>query len=948
MSAKDECKTPVRPDGSPQIDEAQVAVERRAATLHAMYDRAFAFVGLLDAEGRLLDANRRALDFAGIALADVVGQPFWETPWWAACEASREKLRAAIERGRNGEFSRFEAVHINGRGDRVDVDFTLTPILNEAGNVVQLQPEGRDITEAKRATEALRLSEERLRLATEAAGIGTFSVDVERKVAHYSPELAALLGFQRATHVALEDAFARVYRDDVERVRAEYAAALRPDSDGSMKTELRFVRPGGEVRWMWFNGRVKFRGEGTHRIAVQIIGACRDITDRKRAEAALRESEERYRSLVEQTVDGIFVTDPSGRYLDANAAGVRMLGYSLDELRELTIVDVIAANEVSRVPELIARMETGNVVVSEWTFCRKDGSTFPGEGVGRRLPDGRMLGILRDVSERKRSEQALRDSEALYRTTLQALPAHIAVIDRRGRIQAVNEAWIEFAHENNGRGPGLSVGANYLDVCRAASDASNADAAAALAGIEKVLAGSGRQFSMEYSCDSPTEQRCFQMNVVALGDRDHGGAVVLHTNITDRRRAQDVLANSNRELEARVVERTRQLQQEMKLREETQTALAQAQRMEALGQLTGGIAHDFNNLLTVISGNLELAEAHIAGEKARRSVRQAIEAVEMGASLNRRLLSFARRRKLAPQHLVLNERVSEMLKLLRRTLGEEVTLSTSLDATLWSTQVDPGEIDSAIINIAINARDAMPSGGTLTLTTRNVTLDATAARETGAQPGDYVCLTLTDTGHGMTPEVLRRAIEPFFTTKETGKGTGLGLSSVYGFARQSGGFIDIASEVGRGTSVSIFLPRVPAEIAVSGQERAKGDVTTGDGELILVVEDNDQVRQVTLARLESLGYDVMEARSGPEAVELMKAQTPVRLVFTDVVMPGGMSGYDVARWAKTARPELKVLLTSGNEAPAREASADVQGLRVLAKPYTRAQLGHAIRDALAG
>ena len=307
------------------------------------------------------------------------------------------------------------------------------------------------------------------------------------------------------------------------------------------------------------------------------------------------------------------------------------------------------------------------------------------------------------------------------------------------------------------------------------------------------------------------------MTAVPLANRR--GAVIAHLNITDAKRAEEVLADANLVLEARVAERTRLLEHEMKLREQAQAALAQSQRMEALGQLTGGIAHDFNNLLTVISGNLELAEARIADPAARQSVCKAIEAVGMGASLNRRLLSFARRRKLTIQRIVLNDRVSEMQVLLKRTLGEEMTLSTQLDSSLWPTQADPGEIDSAIINIAINARDAMPMGGTLTLATRNVTLDACAARQRVAQPGDYVCLALSDTGHGMTPEVLRRAIEPLFTTKEMGKGTGLGLSSVYSFAKQSGGFVDISSEAGKGTTVSIFLPRSAAEVARGKVER---------------------------------------------------------------------------------------------------------------------------------
>jgi len=252
------------------------------------------------------------------------------------------------------------------------------------------------------------------------------------------------------------------------------------------------------------------------------------------------------------------------------------------------------------------------------------------------------------------------------------------------------------------------------------------------------------------------------------------------------------------------------------------------------------------------------------------------------------------------------------------------------------------------LNIVLNARDAMQGGGTLSIETRNVTLNAAAvAREQDAQPGEYVRLSVTDTGHGMSPEVTRRAVEPFFTTKEIGRGTGQGLSSVYGFARQSGGFLTIESEVGEGTTVCSFLPRAVLETAAVSPSRTEDLVPMGDGEMILVVEDNDDVREVTLGRLESLGYAVLDARSGLEAVEILKGDAPVVLVFSDIMMPGGMTGYDIARWAQTTRPDLKVLLTSGYNEAARNETEEFDGLKVLRKPYSLAQLGCAIHEALA-
>jgi PAS domain S-box-containing protein len=382
-------------------------------------------------------------------------------------------------------------------------------------------------------------------------------------------------------------------------------------------------------------------------------------------------------------------------------------------------------------------------------------------------------------------------------------------------------------------------------------------------------------------------------------------------------------------------------------RKRAEEARAQSQRMEALGQLTGGIAHDYNNLLGVIAGHLEMAGPRITDARAQMAVRQALDAVMMGASLNRRLLSFSRRRKLTPQVCNLNERIADMLPLLQRSLGEPIKLSTALDQSLWPTRIDPGEINSALINLAHNARDAMTAGGQLTIATANISLDADeAARLLDALPGDYVRLTIADTGHGMPPDVLARAIEPFFTTKEMGKGTGLGLSSVYGFCTQSGGFLSMTSTPGEGTTVSLYLPRSEADEGTSMTVPAPDRIPMGDGELILVVEDNDRLREVASSLLESLDYTVLEARSGPEAVEILETEEPVALVFSDVVMPGGMSGYDVAQWLEAKKHNAKIVLTSGyNDTEQSEPSTTV-GITVLAKPYNREQLSRAIDAAL--
>ncbi|HYE45139.1 MAG TPA: CHASE3 domain-containing protein [Caulobacter sp.] len=374
-----------------------------------------------------------------------------------------------------------------------------------------------------------------------------------------------------------------------------------------------------------------------------------------------------------------------------------------------------------------------------------------------------------------------------------------------------------------------------------------------------------------------------------------------------------------------------------------------AQRMEAIGQLTGGVAHDFNNLLQVIRANLELVEPAISDEKARRRLRNAIHGAERAADLTRRLLAFARRQPLEPEPINLGRLVGEVAELMRRTLGDGVEVETIIAGGLWNTLADPAQVESALLNLAINARDAMPGGGRLTVEVANASLDDDyASREPDLKPGQYVMLAVSDTGHGMTAEVMGRVFEPFFTTKAEGKGTGLGLPMVYGFVKQSGGHVKIYSEVGQGTTVKLYLPRTRKATA----ERAPDPPATvldGQKRSVLVVEDEPAVREAACAMLAEMGFAAVSA-DGPEAaMEILRGDTVVDLLFTDVIMPGPIKTRDFVARARKLRRGLPVLYTSGytENAIVHHGRLD-EGVSLLSKPYGREALARKVLQALGG
>jgi PAS domain S-box-containing protein len=378
-------------------------------------------------------------------------------------------------------------------------------------------------------------------------------------------------------------------------------------------------------------------------------------------------------------------------------------------------------------------------------------------------------------------------------------------------------------------------------------------------------------------------------------------------------------------------------------------ALRDKQGLEALGRLTGGIAHDFNNLLTVISGQLQLLEIKTEKSELQRHITEALVATQMGARLNQRLMSFARQTQLDPKPVDVNSLLGSLLDLVCRAIGETVRVTTALSARQSTVLIDPSEMENAILNLALNARDAMPDGGQIILATTDVNLSAEQAATKGSiTPGDYLLISVSDTGAGMTPETLSHAFEPYFTTKDVGKGTGLGLTTIHSFVSQSAGYISLESEWGRGTTVRIYLPKMAAFSTASrfSSERATPDM--GGGETILLVEDNPDVRRVTLELLTKLNYRAIEADSGSAALSIIERGELIDLVFSDVVMPGGISGFDLITKLRTVRPDMKVLLVSGFPGTIRRPVEEKREYNILLKPYSFAELAKIIKESLRG
>src|SRR5262245_4839667 len=627
-------------------------------------------------------------------------------------------------------------------------------------------------------------------------------------------------------------------------------------------------------------------------------------------------------AILNSAVAAIVTIDSIGRIETVNPAAERMFGYAAAELIGHNVSGLMPEPYRSQHDTYLAKyLATGRRKIigigREVAGLRKDGTTFPMHlSVGEfKIGEARYFtGTILDLSAQRAAEQRFEHEQALFRSIFESLPDPLVICDAAGAIRLVNPSFTKVFGFTEPEVLGESLG-RLFERPEDGQLIGGPDSGS-LTGSAKL--GSGKLHAARFRRKSGELFPATTVQAAIVGSSgSHLGRLVL---------VHDVTA---------------ELQQE--------ALLLQAQRMEAVGQLTGGVAHDFNNLLTVILGNLELLDPKLLDPLSQSLAGEAREAAEMGARLTDRLLTFARRQRLETQSINLNEFVLSLTELLRRTIGTPIDLSTALATDLWPTVADPGQVESAVVNLVINARDAMPNGGRLVIETFNATLDAgDVADVPGMAAGDYVVLSVADTGHGMAPEVRARAFEPFFTTKPAGKGSGLGLATIYGFARQSGGNATIYSEPDKGTTVNLYLPRAGRGTAEDATSPAGSEVHAGRGETVLIVEDDDRVRRLTARRLKDLGYRVLEAGHGAEAWAVLAEESDVQIVFSDLVMPGGMSGFDLARQVRERFPRVRVILTSGYSAELMSQADIAQlDLQLLRKPYRQSELARVFRAALA-
>ncbi len=774
-----------------------------------------------------------------------------------------------------------------------------------------------NITERKRAEDALRVSEGQVRLLMNSTAEAIYGIDLEGNCSFANQACAGMLGYDRAEDLLGKHMHDLIHhtRHDGTRYPAEECLIYQAFARGEgthVENEVLWRRDGTSFPAEYWSHPVRRDGE-----VVAVVVTFLDITERRQAEVALQESEARLSSFINNIPNAIYLKDTKGRYVLVNASAMKQYGLPKNRLIGKTVYDIHSKGEAdATVKQDREVLKQGIPIEAERELTYPDGSKhtiiavkFPVRGESGEINS--IGGINIDITERKRAEAALRESDARLRDAIESISEGFILYDADDRLVLCNSKYRDFYPSIADI---LKPSAKLEDLARTAFEAGAVQGSA-----ENVEAWMKMRLKQHRTGQGTHEQHLADGRWVLCSERktSGGGTVGIRTDITERLRAEE--------------------------------QLRQAQKLEAVGQLTGGIAHDFNNLLTIIIGNLDMLDDHLGDDPpARNFAQSALKATFRGAELTQQLLAFSRKQTLAPKLTDANGLVSSMTELMRRSLAENIEIETVLAGGIWKAVVDRGQLENALLNLAINARDAMPEGGKLTLKTANRHLDAddpdTPAE---AATGPYVVISVSDTGTGMTPEVIEHVFEPFFTTKGVGEGSGLGLSMVYGFIKQSGGHIAIHSEVGRGTTVALYLPKAAAlDEGEAAAERKPKALPRGE-ETVLVVEDDPDVRAFVTNALAGLGYDVLEADDGPSVLSLLDDLPDIDLLVSDVVLPGGMNGLQIAEAIRRLRPRIKVLFTSGyaQSAIVHHGQLD-EGVELLAKPFTREALARRVREVL--
>ncbi|HSC60601.1 MAG TPA: PAS domain S-box protein, partial [Rhizomicrobium sp.] len=826
-------------------------------------------------------------------------------------------------------------LHRSGKPEQVWMNLDYSPILDESGKPAGVMAIVVETTEHMRADTELRRSEERLRLATENAGVGLWDIDANGGIDFsYSRDRSSFVMAQNE-RVPMEHLLGQLHPDDAVKLRAAYDAARDPATRAMLDVEYRVLpTEDAPLRWIKVRGRGVFDADGN---CVRISGTALDVTHERETQEALARSEEQLRLATENAEIGMWDMDVVNNRNFSHPRVKMMFGIPPDEdpssedffalVHKDDVARVEAAYASAFDPEKRATYEveyraTGrDDGIERWIHAKGRG-VF--DATGRCL---RVTGTAVDITARKRVEEQARDSEARFRTLFESIDDGFCIIEA---IMAPDGAIADFRYiEEN---PALAKRSGIVGALgHTVREMLPTEADGWIEILAKVLT-SGEPMRFERFLE--TTGRLLELYVLRIDPKERGQVAVLFQDITERRNSEMRLHELNETLEKRVAERTLAL-------EKSQAALQQAQKMEAIGNLTGGIAHDFNNLLQGLTGSLDLIRNKPQDvERVRRWAEAGLQAAERGAKLTAQLLAFSRAQKLELKPIVLATLLEHMRDLLGRTLGPSVRVIMDPPENPKSVLGDETQLEMSVLNLAINARDAMPDGGELRIMTRPLTI----TDDPELSPGEYLELRVTDTGSGMPAEVIARAFDPFFTTKGVGKGTGLGLSQVYGMAQQAGGIARIRSTSGQGTTVSIFL-RATAEGAAQNVRAAqREDLDMAAPATILVVDDDPGVRQFLADSLDSFGYAVLEAENGEAGLEMLSRAAP-DLMLVDYAMPG-MTGAEVARRARETHAHMPIVFASGYAETAALENVLDENTLILRKPFRLGDLQDAIAKAL--